>query len=404
MGTNPDLTGRAARLFLIGVGLTMAVAALVFIVSPPEIASGPVTSDAHALAERMARHPTDWAAASALSEVALDMRSASRFAVWRETYEHASLLAPERPDPASGFARAGFFHWTELSPDDQRAVLTAYAPLLRNPSLFARMARPLFELTGSLSMLRRSHPDNSLSTGLLMALAAQNGFFADYRELRAEWQRRRVDEFNAFSRTATPDELMARFPDPPYHADAEPSIVALLQELHRHPIEDNPNRPNVIDAVVDYALRHDLSPLDGLQGIAAKPGAASAGTRLRLARMLGLDDMAREIATSSNVVQRNESEWQGLCEKDVCYRAWRNIDASHGVALTIETVQTDNVAAYVEIYLDDALRAEGEVGPKRDFIVPTGNPGPHRVEVVLANPLTRNGIARRVHIAGITTL
>jgi hypothetical protein len=36
--------------------------------------------------------------------------------------------------------------------------------------------------------------------------------------------------------------------------------------------------------------------------------------------------------------------------------------------------------------------------------VPTGSPGRHRVEVVLANPLTRNGFARRVHIAGITTL
>src|SRR5437763_1683989 len=98
MGTNPDLTGRGARLFLIGVALTMAVAALVFVISPPEIVLMPVTSDAHALADRMARHPTDWAVASALSEVALDMRSANRFAIWRETYEHASLLAPERSD------------------------------------------------------------------------------------------------------------------------------------------------------------------------------------------------------------------------------------------------------------------------------------------------------------------
>jgi hypothetical protein len=54
--------------------------------------------------------------------------------------------------------------------------------------------------------------------------------------------------------------------------------------------------------------------------------------------------------------------------------------------------------------VEDALRAKGEVGPERDFIVPVGTPGSHRVEVVLANPLTRNHFPRRIHIAGITTL
>lgn len=79
------------------------------------------------------------------------------------------------------------------------------------------------------------------------------------------------------------------------------------------------------------------------------------------------------------------------------------IEAAHGIALTLETVQADEVPAYVEIYVDDDLRAEGEVGPKRDFIVPVGS-GAHQIELVLANPLTRNRSPRRVHIASITAL
>jgi hypothetical protein len=50
------------------------------------------------------------------------------------------------------------------------------------------------------------------------------------------------------------------------------------------------------------------------------------------------------------------------------------------------------------------LRAEGEVGANRDFVVPTGSRGEHRVEVVLTNPMTRNLDRRRVHVASITTL
>jgi hypothetical protein len=401
------MTGRAPRLFLISVALTMTTAAIVFLVRPPRFQWMRTSTDARALAERMAWHPTDWDAASALTEVALDTRVSKRIVLWRAAYEDASMLAPESSDPANAFARAAFFHWTELSAKDQRDALAAFSPLLRDPAMFGRMARPIFEMTGNLSMLRRSHPPTESSIRMLISLALPNGLFADYRDLRGELERQRMDDFAARRHTATPDELLTSFPEPPYHADAEPLIAALLGELHRRPLDDNPNRPQVVDAIVDYSLRHGLGPLDGLEVIIRKPGSASVATRLKLARKLGLTNLARQIETASNdprQVQPLDSEWQGLCEKDVCYQAWRTIDAAHGVALQIETVQTDNVAAYVEIYLDDALRAEGEVGPKRDFIVPAGNPGVHRVEVVLANPMTRNRFPRRLHIASITTL
>jgi hypothetical protein len=407
MGTSPDVSGRGTRLFLISVAATMMAAVIVFLVHPPQFRWVSPSTDARALAARVARHPTDWEAASALSEVALDSRLDNKVALWRASYEHASLLAPERSDPANAFARAAFFHWTELSTKDQHDALAAFAPLLRDPAMFARMAKPLFELTGDLSILDHAHPPTDYAIGTLISLALPNGLFADYRNLRGDLERRRVDNFAARRPTDTPSELISRFPDPPYHADAEPMIAGLLEELHRRPLDDNPNRPVSVDAIVDYALRHGLGPLDGLEVITRKPDAASVATRIKLARNLGLTNLAAQLELASSDprrVQSLDSEWQGLCDNDVCHRAWRTIEAEHGVELNIETVQTDNVPAYVEIYLDDILRAEGEVSPKRDFIVPVGNPGTHRVEIVLANPMTRNRFPRRIHVAGITAL
>jgi hypothetical protein len=401
------VTGRGTRLFLILVGLTMAAAAAVFIVQPPEIRWVPLSNDPRILAARIARHPTDWPAATALSEVALDARVGNRVVLWRAAYEHAIRLAPERPDPVNAFARAAFFHWTELSEKDKRDALAAFAPLLHEEATFGRMAKPLFELTGDLSMLHRARPPGEYAMRTLIYLALTNGFFADYRNLRGELERQRGDEFAASLHTASPAELIARFPDPPYHADVEPMIAGLLEELHRRPLDDNPNRGAIVDAIVDYALRHGIEPLDGLEIVTRKPGAASVATRIRLARLLGKAELAVQLEMATNDprrVQLLDSEWQGLCGADLCNRAWRTIEAEHGVALSIETALTDNVPAYAEIYVDDVLRAEGEVGPKRDFIVAVGNRGTHRIEVVLANPVTRNRQPRRLHIAGITTL
>jgi hypothetical protein len=407
MGTNPDVNGRGARIFLIIVAAVMTTAAIVFVLRPPQFRWVSPSTDARGLAARIARHPTDWESASALSEVVLDSRLENRIAIWHSAYEHAALLAPERSDPANGFARAAFFHWNELSAKDRQDALTAFAPLLRNESLFARMAKPLFELTGDLSLLRHAHPPTRYAIGIVMELAAANGFFDDYRNLRAEMERRLNDDFKAQQHTATPAELIVRFPDPPYYSNAEPMIAGLLEELHRRPLDDNPGRVAVIDAIVDYALRHGLGPLDGLEVITRKPDAASMDTRIKLARKLGLSNLVFQLETASNDPRRPQSadsDWQGLCDKDICRRAWRTIEAGHGVSLSIETKQTDNVPAYVELYLDDVLLAEGEVGARRDFVLPVGNRGVHRVEVVLVNPMTRNRTDRRIHVASITTL
>jgi len=407
MGTDPDVTGRTSRLFLISVAVTMSFAATMFLVHPPQFAWMRTSADARTLASRIATHPTDWEAGSALAEIALDTKLGNRVALWRAAYEQASQLAPDDTEPATAFARDAFFHWTELSEKDKQDVIAAYGPVLRDRAVFARMAHPLFELTGDLSILHRFGPRTADTPATMVSLALPNGLFADYRALRPEVQRKLLDDFALRRRSATPEELVAQFPAPPYHTDSEPLIHALLDELHRRVLDENPHRPDVIDGVVEYALRHNIGPLDGLEVVVHSPGAASVATQIQLARALGLKDRATRLEMATNDPRRvvpNVLEWQGLCEKDLCSRAWRMIEAAHGVALTIETAQTDEVPAYVEIYVDDDLRAEGEIGPKRDFIVPVGSPGTHRIEVVLANPMTRNHSPRRVHIASITTL
>jgi hypothetical protein len=269
------------------------------------------------------------------------------------------------------------------------------------------MAQPLFELTGELSILERARPRNENATALVISLALRNGLFDDYRKLRADLVREQLDNFAARARSTAPADLIAQLPDPPYRSDSEPLIVALLHELHRRPLDEAPAKPTVIDALIDYALRHNLGPLDGLELLTHKPGAASDAIRTRLARKLGLNNLAAQIELGSADPRRVpvvETEWQGLCGNEICYYAWRNVDADHAVSLTVETPQTDDVPAYAEVYVDDVRRSEGEVGLRRDFIVPVGNPGTHRVEVVLANPVTRNGTRRTLHIIGVTTL
>jgi hypothetical protein len=407
MGTHPDVNGRGTRLFLVVAAVVMAGSALLFLLRRPEIGSTPLPSGATALASRVGRHPTDWEAATLLTEVSLDSPSEKRVLLWRAAYDHASRLAPTRPGPASSFARAAFFHWQELSPRDRQDALNAYAPLLADEARFARMAQPIFELTGDLSMLERARPRTEFATGIVISLALRNGFFDDYRKLRSDLTREHLDDFAARAQSSSPADLIVHFANPPYRTDSEPLIVALLDELHRRPLDEVPGRPTIIDALVDYALRHNLGPLDGLELVTHRQGAASDATRIRLARKLGLNNLAAEIELSTADPRRApvvEPDWQGLCGNDVCYNGWRNIDASHAVALNIKTVETDNVPAYAEVYVDDALRGEGEVGARRDFIVPVGNPGTHRVEVVLANPATRNGTTRKLHISGVTTL
>ena len=337
------------------------VLAAIYLIARPSAEQPPLPDDAHALALRFRAHPADWRAASALSERALDSRGPNRFALWRAAYDAGMRLAPHRDAPRMEFARAAFFHWTQLGAGDRRAALDALAPLLRDPGTFYRMARPLFDLTGDLSMLRRWNPGNADALVYLRNTAAMNGRFAEYRELRAEAPRQRLAEFRSALPRRTPEEIVDALPEPPYSTDDEPLLRDALAELQRRPLAEAPHQTARLAALDDYAHRHGL-----------EPGAAGTATG-----------------------------WQQLqSDGSVKGRAWIDRELRGPASIAIERVHGDDVPPYVEVYVDDALAAEGEVAPSRVFRV-SAAPGVHRIDVRIANPVTRNGDSRLVRVVSV---
>ena len=82
-------------------------------------------------------------------------------------------------------------------------------------------------------------------------------------------------------------------------------------------------------------------------------------------------------------------------------RTWRDTRThvyGSKVQISLATEQSDEIPPYVEIYVDDLRRAEGEVRDERTFDI-TAHPGLHAVEVRLVNPRTRNGIQRRLRLS-----
>ena len=255
-----------------------AILAVTYLAIQPAPSSAPLPSDPRALAARIEAHPADWLAAGVLAEKALDAPVRDPVALWHASGTLAISLAPWIPEPRASFARAGFFHWNELSTADRKEVLDVYAPVLQDPLTFANMQLPIFSLTGDLAYLRRARPPGTQSTAYLADIAATNGLFDDYRALRGEL-------------------------------------------------------PN------------------GFTG------------------------------------QKVES---------------RTVDAERTAAVTVTTTQTDEVPPYVEIDVDGALRAEGEVSGQRTFNVPTA--GRRTITVRLINPATRNRTPRRVRVVSVQAL
>lgn len=122
---------------------------------------------------------------------------------------------------------------------------------------------------------------------------------------------------------------------------------------------------------------------------------------------------AAEIAASSGQTEEAERYRRELAAKAKQPRVWtetcgtnelcskavvRQYVGDGNVRISTAIVQTDEVAPYLEIYVDDALAAEGEVRDERTFTVST-TPALHRIEVRLVNGYTRNRIQRRVRLS-----
>ncbi len=270
------------------VAILSALFAVAYAVVRPAPSRGALPADVRGLAARVASHPSDWMAASALAEKALDAPVRDRLALWRASSALAISSAPYRPEPRTAFARAAFFHWGELSDADRKAVLGAYAPvLLGDPRTFMTMSQTLYALTDDLGYLRRAQPRRADTARRVAWIAGTYGRFDDYRAIREEIER--------------------------------------------------------------------------LYGESAAQSEA-------------------QVADS------------------------RSIEAVHGLDVTVATVMTDEVPPYVEIYVDGARRAEGAVPGEQTFAVPIGAAGEHRIDVRLANPITRNGTPRRVRVVTVRTL
>ncbi len=408
----------------------------------------------------LAEHPADVVAASTIADAALDAEMPRRFELWRAAYAHAKRLAPYRPNADAGFVRAGLFHWYELDAADRARVLRAAEPLLRDPTFFGRMLEPLWQLTRNFAWLHANTPETINSRAGLRDLAIAGGLFGEYRVLRAEVRTLRMKEVAAQSGHADPAALLALLPER-LTAEDDPLVRAILEELDRrvfHPEKFNyradrlvdyatrhdiqpltgilplldtpsplgdvtrasaaldlddadtasrieisravPGKPEwdayFLDRAIFEARRGDGKAAEAYLARVATQSVASLAARERVAAILGQDKAA---ADYRQILARVEEPWAHLCSStELCRVTSRNQYIDSGVLrIELTTTQSDETPPYVEVYVDEALRAEGPVQDTRVFEVPV-QPGLHLVELRLVNPHTRNGFQRRVRI------
>ncbi|MCU1348074.1 MAG: hypothetical protein JWO56_1104 [Acidobacteria bacterium] len=443
-------------------GMLVAMAVLSLAAAAAYLAFDPAPSDVSPRRIRdigpwLERYPGDWIASSIVVDKVLDSPLPQRDPLWRAAYAHALLLAPYRDVPRLVFLRSGLSHWYELGPDDRRLVVDNAARMLPNHQHFFDLYRSVWEVTGDFALLRRANPGTADAFRTLMGIAGTNGLFAEYREARDAFLRQRLAEFRA-ERAMMPSAAISNVLPEQLVGEDQPLLQAALDEWHRRPLDTAPE--HTVAGAIEYALRHDLQPLDGLDYLVTHPF-QSDPLRARLAIRNGLFDRATDLEISSSVVspaewrryhverayaeakrgdtaavrielfkaaqggldaevlaaaaalQRGEAAraelllkfstptgWAGLCEADICRSAtaqWYTAGPA-GQTLTLSTVQTDEYPPYVEIYADDVRVAEGPAGERTPFTIASAGAGVHRIEIRIANPLTRNLLQRRVRI------
>ncbi len=388
---------RETRQFVLASTVSICVVLLaLFLLNLDLTRDEPRPAGVRPLALWIAERPADWIAAASLSDQSLDSDLLNRRALWHEAHALAERLAPRRPNTAAGFVRAGLFHWYELGPGDRKAVLDVAAPLMRDPAVFEELHRPMWQLTRDFGYLRRVAPPTILAWSQLRDIAVTNGRFADYRELRDALRTLRMQFFLQKREGLSAAEMLNLLPQPIDAAD-EPLVRAILTELDQRPYDPH-QAGGRIEELTAFAIEHDVQPLTALSPLIETQRIVRDETRARLARALGDIEAARRIELVSISDRRPESEgaWSGTCgEAEVCRSAFTTREGPRAIIASV--VQSDEVPPYVEIYVDDALAAEGEVRDERTFQVSSA--GTHRIEVRIVNPRTRNGIQRRLRLS-----
>jgi len=391
--------------------------------------------DAKTLAAWMDSHPSDWNGAAALTEAALDSDLPSRFELWTAAHKHAEMLAPRRENARTSFIRSGFFHWYELDDKQKLAVLNTATPLLRDAQNFRLMAPSIWRLTRDFNFLRRAAGNDYTSSAILRDIASTNGLFAEYRTLRDEALHERTSELIEKMRTDPTLDPTSYVPNDCI-TDDQPLLEAILEYEHDHPIDKHPADSAGAERLIDYAIRHNLQPLDGIAFLAHDAGSVAPPFRARLAVALGDIKLANIIETSTgadqtqpwadyyaeratyemahgdrdltmayihraNASRSERLNWMGRCGEDICTSARKEIvfdqpRTSYSIALASAT--TEDVAPYVEIYVDEARIAEGVLATEQTFTTEPLTAGVHRIVVRVMNPFTRNLGQRKVRI------
>lgn len=447
------MTRQGNRRMLAAIAGTCFVAAGLYLAFE-DVARDPVPpADVIGMARWIAVHPADWLTASVLLDRSLDTSVPRRFELWRAAHTLATRLAPARSNAAAATVRSGLFHWYELEEPDRQRVLEAVVPLLRDPVTFDQLAGPLWTLTRDFALLRRANPGTPVTLGQLRDMAITNGLFDDYRALREEVRRARIAAFEA---KAGPPDLYSLLP-PPIRVADEPLLLRILAALRQRPLESFHNVEGLADYAIRHNLRpldgtspaihsnvvplplrarlalalgitHAAKEIEAAHGMAggrewtlyfleaaraaARAGdAAGAQTYLTRAGLGTVDVEAPVLAAAAEIAPPDQAtqsrkvlasrfgrarEWSGRCGTDICTAATAYVWGGGQTSIDVRAVQSDDVAPYVEVFVDDALVAEGAVADQKTFELPLSEGVLHTVEVRLANPLTRNRVQRRV--------
>jgi hypothetical protein len=426
--TPPGAAAPHTRAYFAGLVAAMLASLAALFISPRDT---PPPDDPKALAAWFANHPADWVAAANLTESALDIGVPASVDTWRRAHEHAEMLAPLRPNARAAFVRAGFFHWEELSDADKRAVLAEAVPILRDPQTFYVMAPAIWKLTHDFAYLRNAAGGEYESIARLRDIAANNGRFDDYRSLRDETMKRREEQLATNADGIDP----IGFVRIDCNMSDAPLIERVLADLHEHLLDKHPSNTVAVDRLIDFAIRHHLQPLDGLEFAVRDASSASPAQRARLAIALGDIKRANLIETGSaepspawtdyfderaayerahgDAAQANAYAlrasanrakapvWSGRCANDdICTSAQREIvtDTPRVYTITLARTAGDDVPPYAEVYVDDERIGEAPIAGEATFTSAVLAPGAHRVSVRVVNPFTRSLGQRRVRI------
>lgn len=157
--------------------------------------------------------------------------------------------------------------------------------------------------------------------------------------------------------------------------------------------------PYYLDRARFEARRGDVAAANAYLVRAAADGMniPTLAAAVDVARILGKPEDEAQFQAQLAEMRRS---WAGTCaQNEVCSSARAFDYVRDGtVRLTLTAAQSDEVPPYVEIYVDDARLAEGEIRQTRTFTIPVPS-GLHEIEVRLVNPLMRNGAQRRVRVS-----